>query len=46
VAFAGVVRSPQLSGRLCSGLGAGSFTLKTLDTGGIARDTPFVFIAM
>ena len=46
VVFAGIVRNPQLSGRSCSGLGAGSFTLKTLDTAGVAHDTPFVFIAM
>ena len=46
VVFAGVVRNPQISGRLCSGLGAGNFTLKTLDTAGVAHDTPFMFIAM
>jgi collagen triple helix repeat protein len=46
VVFAGVVRNPQVVGRGCSGLGAGNFTLKTLDTAGVAHDTPFVFIAM
>ena len=46
VAFGGVVRSPQVTGRACSGGSAGSFTLKTLDTDAVAHDTPFVFIAM
>ena len=44
--FSGLVRHPQISGRSCSGLGAGSFTVKTLDNDGVAHDTPFVFIAM
>jgi hypothetical protein len=44
--FSGLVRHPQLSGRGCSGLGAGSFTVKTLDNDGVAHDTPFLFIAM
>ena len=44
--FAGIVRHPQLSGRSCSGLGAGSFTIKTLDNDGVAHDTPFVFMGM
>jgi hypothetical protein len=44
--FSGVVRNPQITGRTCSGLGAGSFTVKTLDTAGVAHDTPFLFIAM
>ena len=46
VVFAGIVRHPQLSGRSCSGLGAGSFTIKTLDNDGVAHDTPFLFMAM
>ena len=44
--FAGIVRHPQLSGRTCSGLGSGSFTIKMLDNDGVAHDTPFLFIAM
>jgi hypothetical protein len=44
--FSGLVRHPQVSGRGCSGLGAGNFTLKTLDNDGVAHDTPFLFIAM
>jgi hypothetical protein len=44
--FAGIVRHPQLSGRGCSGLGAGNFTVKLLDNDGVAHDTPFLFIAM
>ncbi len=44
--FAGIVRHPQLSGRGCSGLGAGNFTIKMLDNDGVAHDTPFLFIAM
>jgi hypothetical protein len=44
--FAGIVRHPQLSGRSCSGLGAGSFTVKLLDNDAVAHDTPFLFIAM
>jgi hypothetical protein len=44
--FAGIVRHPQITGRGCSGLGAGSFTAKTLDNDGVAHDTPFLFIAM
>jgi hypothetical protein len=41
-----LVRIPQISARACSGLGAGSFTVKTLDTSGVAHDTSFSFIAM
>ena len=44
--FAGIVRHPQLSGRTCSGLGSGNFTIKMLDNDGVAHDTPFLFIAM
>ena len=44
--FSGIVRNPQISSRTCSGLGAGSFTIKTLDTDGVAHDTPFVFMGM
>jgi hypothetical protein len=44
--FSGLVRNPQVSSRSCSGLGAGSFTVKTLDTSGVPHDTPFLFIAM
>ena len=44
--FSGIVRHPQISGRGCSGLGAGSFTIKTLDNDGVAHDTPFVFMGM
>ena len=40
------LRHPQLSGRGCSGLGAGNFTIKMLDNDGVAHDTPFLFIAM
>jgi hypothetical protein len=43
--FAGIVRHPQKSGRSCSGLGAGSFTIKMLDNDGVAHDTPFLFMA-
>jgi hypothetical protein len=46
VAFAGLVRIPQVTARGCSGGGAGNFTVTTLDTSAVARDTPFVFIAM
>jgi hypothetical protein len=46
IVFSGLVRLPQLSSRTCSGLGAGSFTLKTLDSAGVPHDTPFLFIAM
>jgi hypothetical protein len=46
VVFSGIVRNPQISGRGCSGLGAGSFTIKTLDNDGVAHDTPFVFMGM
>ena len=46
VPFAGIVRHPQMSGRSCSGLGAGSFTIKMLDNDGVAHDTPFLFMAM
>ena len=38
--------SAELSGSGCSGLGAGNFTVKTLDDDGCAHDTPFLFIAM
>jgi hypothetical protein len=44
--FSGIVRHPQITGRTCSGLGAGSFTIKTLDNDGVAHDTPFVFMGM
>ncbi len=44
--FSGIVRHPQITGRSCSGLGAGSFTIRTLDNDGVAHDTPFVFMAM
>ena len=44
--FAGVVRHPQVTGRTCNGLGAGSFTVKTLASDGESFDTPFLFIAM
>jgi hypothetical protein len=44
--FSGLVRHPQIAGRSCNGLGAGSFTVKLLDADGVARDTPFLFIAM
>jgi hypothetical protein len=46
IPFSGLVRNPQLSGRGCSGNGAGSFTLKMLDAAGTPHDTPFLFIAM
>jgi len=46
IPFSGLVRHPQLSARACSGLGAGSFTLKLLDNDGVAHDTPFLFLAM
>jgi hypothetical protein len=46
IPFAGVVRHPQIVGRTCSGLGAGSFTVQLLDNDGIAHDTPFLFLAM
>jgi hypothetical protein len=46
IPFTGLVRHPQLSGRGCSGLGAGNFTVKLLDNDGVAHDTPFSFIAM
>jgi hypothetical protein len=46
ITFSGLVRNPQLSSRSCSGFGAGSFTIKTLDGDGVAHDTPFLFIAM
>jgi hypothetical protein len=46
IVFTGLIRHPQVSGRTCSGLGAGNFTLKTLDSDGVAHDTPFLFIAM
>ena len=44
--FSGIVRHPQIVGRSCSGLGAGSFTIKTFDNDGVAHDTPFVFMGM
>ena len=44
--FAGTVRHAQVTGRTCAGLGAGSFTIKTLDNDGVAQETPFLFIAM
>lgn len=46
IPFSGIVRHPQMSGRGCSGLGAGSFTIRMLDSDGIAHDTPFLFMAM
>jgi hypothetical protein len=46
IPFSGIVRNPQLSGRGCSGLGAGNFTIKMLDNNGVAHDAPFLFIAM
>jgi hypothetical protein len=44
--FSSVLRNPQLSGAGCNGQGGGSFTLQTLDSNGVAQDTPFMFIAM
>jgi hypothetical protein len=44
--FSGIVRHPHVTGRSCSGFGAGSFTIKTLDADAVAQDTPFLFIAM
>jgi hypothetical protein len=44
-AFSGVAHA-VISGRGCSGLGAGSFTAKLLDSGGVPQDAAFLFIAM
>jgi hypothetical protein len=44
--FSGLVRHPQISTRTCSGLGAGSFTIQTVDNDGVPHDTAFVFLAM
>ncbi len=44
--FSGLVRVPTITGRTCSGLGAGNFTVKLNDTAGTSHDTPFLFIAM
>jgi hypothetical protein len=41
-----LVYHAAISGRGCSGLGAGSFTVQMLDSAGTANDAPFLFIAM
>jgi hypothetical protein len=44
--FTGLHRTPEITGLGCSGLGAGSFTIKILDSAGAAQDTAFAFMAM
>ena len=44
--FSAALGQPELIGRLCSGLGAGSFTIRLVDGAGVAHNAPFTFMAM
>jgi hypothetical protein len=44
--FSVALGQPELIGRLCSGLGAGSFTIRLVDGAGVAHNAPFTFMAM
>jgi hypothetical protein len=44
--FSAALGQPELTGRLCSGLGAGSFTIRMVDGAGVPHNTPFTFMAM
>lgn|SRR4051794_7856743 len=44
--FSVALGQPELIDRLCSGLGAGSFTIRVVDGAGVAHNAPFTFMAM
>jgi hypothetical protein len=44
--FSVALGQPELTDRLCSGLGAGSFTIRIVDGAGVPHNAPFTFMAM